>query len=99
MSSNLIQVAIKKYLSGKIEYNRRYGGVFFGLTKAYALVRLKDFKSFGFATLRGTSSNLIQVAIKKYISGEVDYNRRNGGVLFGLIKAFAMIHLKDFKSF
>ena len=55
VSSNLIQVAIKKYLSGKIEYNRRYGGVFFGLTKAYALVRLKDFKSFVFATLRGTS--------------------------------------------
>ena len=63
MSSNLIQVAIKKYLSGKIEYNRRYGGVFFGLIKAYAMIRLKDFKSFGFATLRGTSSSLIQITI------------------------------------
>ena len=52
-----------KKISGKIDYNRRYGVMFFGITKAYALVRLKDFKSFGFATLRGTGSNLIQVSI------------------------------------
>ena len=63
MSSNLIQVAIKKYISGEIDYNRRNGGVFFGFIKAFAMIHLKDFKSFGFETLQGTSSNLIQVAI------------------------------------
>ena len=99
MSSNLIQVAIKNYLSGEIDYNRRYGGGFFGLIKAIAMIHLKDFKSFWFETLQGTSSNLIQVAIKNYLSGEIDYNLRYGGEFFGLIKALAMIRFKDFKSF
>ena len=45
-------------------------------------------------TAEVVSSNLIQVAIKNYLSGEIDYNRRYGGEFFGLIKAIAMITSK-----